>query len=193
MVDWKLIVSEHGPAVWRTAYRLLADRADADDCFQETFADALSYTRRDKGPVRHWPAFLVRLATARAIDRLRQRVRRSGREQPTDDMGRHADPARQSDPPTRAQDAEHVARLRTVLAHLPPKQADAFCLHCLEGWSYREVADSLGTSTDHVGMLISRARATLRDRLAAVLSAEALTDLHAHRASLPVTEGEVLS
>src|SRR6187549_1806687 len=80
MTDWEGIVRDHGPAVWRTAHRLLGNRADADECFQETFADAVEFTRRKIQPVREWRALLVRLSTARAVDRLRQRVRRTSRE-----------------------------------------------------------------------------------------------------------------
>jgi RNA polymerase sigma factor (sigma-70 family) len=71
--DWQTIVTECGPLVWRTAYRLLGNHADTADCFQETFLAALELSRRQ--PVRNMSGLLVRLATTRAIDRLRQRVR----------------------------------------------------------------------------------------------------------------------
>jgi RNA polymerase sigma-70 factor (ECF subfamily) len=61
-------------------------------------------------------------------------------------------------------------RLRSALARLPAKQADAFCLHCLEGWSYREIAAHLDARVDHVGVLISRARVALRGQIAFILS-----------------------
>jgi len=80
MIDWEGILSRDGPAVWRTAWRVLGNRADADDVFQETFVAALEYSRTHA--VHHWRALLQRLAVARAIDRLRQRVRRRHREQP---------------------------------------------------------------------------------------------------------------
>jgi hypothetical protein len=37
MTDWSQVVQEHGPLVWRTAYRLLGNEADAADCFQRAF------------------------------------------------------------------------------------------------------------------------------------------------------------
>ena len=176
MIDWEGIVREHRPAVWRAAYRLLGNRADADECFQETFAAAVAFVRASRHPVRNWGALLVRLATARAVDRLRQRVRRTSREVPGG--GRFvidALPDRDPDsrPDGRAEQAEMSARLRSCLAHLPPKQADAFCLHCLEGWSYREVAEEMNESADHVGVLIHRARAALKERLAMILPDQA--------------------
>ena len=173
MTDWEGIVRDHGPSVWRTAHRLLGNRADADECFQETFAAAVELVRRNKEPVRQWSALLVRLATARAVDRLRQRVRRSSRQEPAggDAVDALLDPRCGSRPSDRAEQAELSARLRAALAHLPPKQADAFCLHCLEGWSYREVAEHLGTSVDDVGVCVHRARAALRERIASIIPA----------------------
>ena len=40
MPDRQEIVSRDGDAVWRTAYRYLGNRADADECFQEAFLAA---------------------------------------------------------------------------------------------------------------------------------------------------------
>jgi RNA polymerase sigma-70 factor (ECF subfamily) len=166
MPDWQEIVSRDGPAVWQTAYRLLGNRADADECFQEAFLAALEVSRR--APVQHWRALLQRLAAARAIDRLRERGRRRRREQPAewDTVS-----GRAPSPPQSAADAELADQLRQALARIPPQQAEVFCLHCLEGWSYHETASQLGVSTDAVGVLLHRARKRLRELLAAALGA----------------------
>ena len=98
MQDWQTIVTEYGPLVWRTAYRLLANHADAADCFQETFLAALELSRRQ--PVRNMSGLLVRLATTRAIDRLRQRGRQEHRQ--AEGLRRRADDRPHADPPTRS-------------------------------------------------------------------------------------------
>jgi DNA-directed RNA polymerase specialized sigma24 family protein len=41
-----------------------------------------------------------------------------------------------------------------------------FCLHCLEGWSYQDVAGQLGVTVNAVGVLLHRARQRLRAWLA---------------------------
>src|SRR5271166_6558813 len=79
MIDWEGILARDGPAAWRTAWRVLGNRADADDVLQETFVAAVEYAR--KHPVPHWRGLLQHLATARAVDRLRQKARRRGREE----------------------------------------------------------------------------------------------------------------
>src|SRR5262245_29492172 len=77
MTDWSQIVAQHGPLVWRTAQRLLAHEADAADCFQRTFTAAVELAERET--IRHWPALLRRLATARALEQLRERLRQRRR------------------------------------------------------------------------------------------------------------------
>ncbi len=161
MVDWQAILARDGPAVWRTAYRVVGNQADADECFQEAFLGALALSRRQS--VENWRALLQRLAAARAIDCLRLRMRRRIREQETDlDTidGRGPSPARQ------AEDAELAHQLREALAGLPAKQAEVFCLHCLESWSYQEIAHHLAITVDAVGVLLYRARRRLRNQLA---------------------------
>ena len=72
------------------------------------------------------------------------------------------------DPPPAefAEQTEVGARLRRALAVIPEKQAEVFCLHVLEGWSYREIGSFLKMPVDTVGVLLHRARKQLRDRLA---------------------------
>jgi RNA polymerase sigma-70 factor (ECF subfamily) len=149
--------------VWQTAYKLLGNTADADECFQETFLAALEVARRE--PVQCWRALLKRLAIARAIDCLRQRRRRGSRTEAADlNNVPSAEPA----PSRSAEDQELAQRLREALARLPPQQAEVFCLHCLEGESYEEIARYLAVSTNAVGVLLHRARQRLRKLLAAI-------------------------
>jgi RNA polymerase sigma-70 factor, ECF subfamily len=160
MPNWREIVEREGPAVWRTVYRIVGNRADADECFQEAFLAAWEVSRREQ--VQNWRAFLLRLAAARAVDRLRQRHRRNTREQTAD---WEALPGREPTPSQTAEETELSEQLRLALARLAPRQAEIFCLHCLEGWSYQEIAEHLVISVDSVGVLLHRARRHLRQLL----------------------------
>ena len=151
------------PAVWRTAWRVLGHSGDADECFQETFVAALEYVRQGHA-VQNWRALLQRIATTRAIDRLRRRVRQQSREAILEDD--HPSPSRL--PHEALESAELSATLRRALARLPDGQAEVFCLFHIEGWSYREIAESLSISTDLVGVWLQRAKCRLRELLAAV-------------------------
>ncbi|HEV3260031.1 MAG TPA: sigma-70 family RNA polymerase sigma factor [Gemmataceae bacterium] len=173
MPDWQEILRQEGPTAWRTAYRLLGNRADADDCLQEAFLGALEVSRRED--VQHWRALLQHLAAVRALDRLRARAR--GPRGQVADWNTVPDAA---PPPSQgAEDAELAECLRAALGRLAPTQAEAFCLHCLEGRSYQEIARHLEVSVDAVGVHLHRARKHLRDLLAASLEVP-----HAPRAGM---------
>ena len=157
MSDWASILSEHGATVWRTAYRLLNDHEDALDCYQETFLAAWRLAQRQ--PVVAWHALLVRLATRRALDRLRQRLRMRARFTALDGV---LEPATDAGCPLRqAAAAELLDRVRQALARLPQKQAEVFWLSCMEGLSHQCVAERLGVSLGTVRVLLHRARARL--------------------------------
>ena len=172
MTDWKMIVDQYGQIVWATAFRLLGNEADALDCFQETFLEAVKVARRE--PVRDWGSLLRHLATARALESLRARCRKRGR------INALADPAaavsRDAGPREEAEGRELAERLRAALAELPGNQAAVFCLSCLDKLSYREVGERLGLTTNAVGVLLHRARGRLRELLVPVDAASANED-----------------
>jgi RNA polymerase sigma-70 factor (ECF subfamily) len=160
MPDWQDILRREGPAAWRTAYRLLGNRADADDCLQDTFLAALEISRREE--VRHWHGLLQHLATTRALDRLRERG--CG---PRDRLADWDTVPGPSPPPSQAaEDAELADWLRAALACLATTQAEAFWLHCVEGLSYDEIARHMNVSSDAVGVHLHRARKRLGELLA---------------------------
>jgi RNA polymerase sigma-70 factor (ECF subfamily) len=161
-VDWEGILRHDGPAVWRTAWRVLGSRTDADECFQETFVAALEYARRPGHVVQNGRALLQRIATGRAIDRLRRRVSQRNREGALPDDH----PSASRLPHEHMESAELSAALRRALARLPQGQAEVFCLFHIEGWSYREIAAELSVTTDLVGVWLQRAKRRLRELLA---------------------------
>ncbi len=155
VIDWQIVIEKHGPAVWQTAYRLLGNRTDAADCFQETFVCALELSQRQR--IRSFSALLARLATTRAIDRLRRRFRRSQCEAVST-----AVPSTNPGPAQMAQQKELIARLRESLTQLPPQEAQVFCVRYLNDMSYRQIAKALDIKTNTAGVLLHRARAKLR-------------------------------
>ena len=51
------------------------------------------------------------------------------------------------------------------IRQLPEQQQTAFILQKIEGLSYEEIADVLGVKANHVGVLVFRARAAVRELL----------------------------
>ena len=75
------VFEEYRSLLFRVAYDVLGSVADAEDVVQETW---LRWTGIDQAGVQHPRAYLARIATRRALDRLRQ-VRR--RREPTSGHG----------------------------------------------------------------------------------------------------------
>jgi RNA polymerase sigma factor (sigma-70 family) len=165
MTNWLQIVEQYGPQVWRIAQRLLRHEADAADCFQRTFLAALEVSR--KTTVRNWPALLRRIATARALEQLRQRVGRQKRlAADPEERGVEGQIDRKTCGPDDAAQARELADdLRRALAEIDVRQAQVFCLACLEECSYAEIAEQMGVTVSNVGVLLNRAKAALRERL----------------------------
>lgn len=161
MTDWNEVVRLHGDVVWRTAYRLLGDEADASDCFQKALMDALQFARRE--PVRHWPSLLRRLATVRSLDMLRQRYRLREHSEPLGDPDQAVSGT--SHAHQQLERTDLAEQIRAALAELPPQQAEAITLRWLHDCSYGEIAERMGIDTSTVGVALHRGRKRLRQLL----------------------------
>ena len=137
MMDWPRLVREQGPQVWQVAYRLLGNHADAADCVQDAFRQALELSRRQV--VTSWGGLLRRLATMQALQRLRSRYR----ERPRTTILAADCPALSAEPGPveRAEASELAQELRNALTKLSEQEAAVFCLRCLEDLTYQEIAD----------------------------------------------------
>ena len=158
MIDWDILVRKHGPMVWRTAWRILGRVEDAQDCLQETFLSAVKLSRREK--IRNWAAVLRHLATARALDRLRERIKQEKgceRRAEVNVLAQNRD-----NPLEIVQAAELACRLREALVELPDRHAEVFALRYLAQRSYRQIGAALGLRTNAVGVLLHEARQQLR-------------------------------
>ena len=161
MTQWPDVVERHSPLVWRIAYRLLGNEADAADCTQDTFLSALKFAQRQD--VRDWGALLNRIATSRALDQLRRRQRDRKRTETT--VNETAMPSTTPQPMQIAVADELADRLVEALTRIPPQQAEVFSLICLNGLSPQKVAEQLQISHGNVRAILHRARTQLREML----------------------------
>jgi len=157
-------VAAHGQSVWRLIVRILGnDGQDAADCFQQAFVELASRHRRmndirDAGPL------LRRIATARAIDSVRRRIRDRRQSRA---MVAHAAAAHpRFEPGAQVQAIELLDDLRSALAELPEAQAAAFVLTRIDNMPHDQAARAIGVSANHLAVLLHRASVTLRQRLA---------------------------
>lgn len=161
VTNWSDLVEKHGPLVWQTVRRLVSHNADAADCFQEVFMAAFQMSQKDK--ILSWSATLRHLATVKSMDCLRRRYRNDSSKEtahPPDLVDTRWQGADQT-----IAEGELASALRSALSTLDPKQAEVFCMVCLEAMSYQETADTIGINVNHVGVLLHRARTELRTLL----------------------------
>ena len=153
MESWEEVVNEHGPPAFQAAWRILRHPQDCEDVVQEVFIEAHRVYSQSK--VKHWRAFFVRLATCRALDALRRR--RSFSE---------FEPAllssRSVGPEENAMVEEAEMQIRALIAGLPPRQAEVFCLSHFEELSHDEIAQTLQISANAVSIALHKARLALR-------------------------------
>src|SRR5437588_224347 len=135
-----------------TAWRILGHAADCEDVVQEVFLQAHRIEQSE--PVRHWPALLRRLASHRALDRLRTR-------KTTVSLDGLALVGSSYGPEDAAIEHELADRLRQAVGQLPEREGAVFCLRYFEDLSYQEIAASLGISAGAVATALHKARAKL--------------------------------
>ena len=134
-----LLVERHADAVARFVASLGA-RHDVDDIVQDTFVRAFGSIDGFRGDssLRTW---LFTIARRLVLDQ-RRAERRRGEQVAVQD----GDVRTEFDPLDTLVADETEARMRDAVARLTPTQRVVFTLRVGEGMSYREIADSVGTT-----------------------------------------------
>jgi len=158
--------SEHSEAIFRAAYRVTGNPADAEDVLQTVF---LRLARRGDHEIGDHGVggYLNRSAVNAALDVLRSRQRAGW--VPLEPAGGGETYATTAPDPEREQaNRELRANLRLAMARLSPRAAEIFVLRYFEGLPNREIAGLLGINQGVVAVLLHRTRARLRKELAAL-------------------------
>jgi len=155
---------EHSDAVFRAAYRVTGNPADAEDVVQTVFL-RLAKSGAELAPAAG--GYLHRSAVNAALDVVRSRQRAGW--VPLDPAGTGAEPPSEAAGPEEDREQRELRRnLRLALARLSPRAAEVFALRYFEGLGNTEIADLLGVSQGVVAVLLHRTRARLRKELVAL-------------------------
>lgn len=158
----RLLTERLAPRVLAYAFRVLGDRAEAEDVAQEAMLRLWRIApdwRQGEAQVTTW---LYRVATNLATDRLRQRLRR--RSAPLDEAPEIADGQ-----PGALQgmiEADRLAALQAALDALPDRQRQAVVLRHIEGLANPQIAEILGVGVEAVESLTARGKRALAALLA---------------------------
>lgn len=170
---FEALFRKYNASVVKLAYQFVRSRERAEEMAQTVFLQL--YRARDRyEPRARFLTYLYRITTNVCLNELRRREYSATIESldaPIEDGGgsspapaRIADEA-SIDPVQHLSGVEIAAEIQRVLEKLPLNQRTAFLLGRVDGMSYRDVAETLGTSVSAVKSLIFRATSTLRGEL----------------------------
>jgi RNA polymerase sigma-70 factor (TIGR02957 family) len=176
----------HRGLLFTVAYEMLSSATDAEDVVQETW---LRWSGVDRTEVRDPRAYLVRIATRQALNRLRSVSRRR-----EDYVGEWL-PEPLLTGPDMADDAEFAENvsiaLLMVLETLGPVERAVFVLHEVFETPYDEVAQVVGKTPTAVRQIAHRAREHVAARRPRMQVNRAQQEATLERFMAAVTSGDV--
>jgi RNA polymerase sigma factor (sigma-70 family) len=156
------LVVAHRDALLRYLTRFTGDLDLAEDLAQETFVRLREHPPVERSEPRRW---LFTVATNLARDAHRVAQRRA--QLVVESRNRLPVPDPPADPATLVERDEQRARVRAALAQLGERDRTVLLMR-EEGFSHREIAEAVETTTKSVGTVIARAL----DKVARALGAE---------------------
>lgn len=152
------LVAEYSPALYRVAYSVMRNSAEAEDAVQEAFLRVLRH--RDKlHEIRDLRVWLVRITWNVVLDK----KRRSKTRPENDDIADYARVLPSSD--RRADDeiisSQEHAHILSLIDKLPMKERQALLLSAVEELTTAQIASVLKTTESSIRSRIFRARREL--------------------------------
>lgn len=156
------LVDEYASTLYRVAFSVLRNTADAEDAVQEAFLRVLRH-RDTLHEVRDARVWLIRIVWNIVLDRKRRAKTRPE----TDDIADMARilPAHGMSAEERASAQQHHARVLKCVEELPAKEREVMLLSAFEELSSVEIAEVLSITESSVRSRLFRARNLLADLL----------------------------
>ena len=156
--SYRAIYDRHSALVRRICRRMLVNKQDSDEAFQETFLKVYTALGRFNGRYQ-LGAWIARIATNVCLDHLRSRKRHPVESVEPEFLDGDIDlDVELNDPEHQVMRRHETRRVRRVLEQLPPTHRAAIVLRDFEGLSYAEVAKALDLNECQTKALIHRAR-----------------------------------
>ncbi|HVG24426.1 MAG TPA: sigma-70 family RNA polymerase sigma factor [Thermoanaerobaculia bacterium] len=159
---FRLIVERHSRAIYRSAYRITGNGADADDVVQETFLRAYRALERFDARAA-FTTWLHRIAINCSLDLIDSRKRRDGRVNDDEDLASIASTA--ASPDRIVHGLEMQRAVASAMERLSGNERTAFVLRHFEGMPLEEIGKVLGTQLNATKNTVFRAVKKLREQL----------------------------
>jgi RNA polymerase sigma-70 factor (ECF subfamily) len=152
--EFEQLFREHSQLLYRTAYSLLDNPADAEDVLQTIFLRLLR-NGLPPGFQKNVEGYLYRAAVNASLDLIRARKRRE-----------RTDGLEQVESPPENAEMEFIEeshrRLAEALAELDPEAAEILVLKYVHSYKDADIARVIGTSRGAIAMRLLRSRSRLR-------------------------------
>jgi RNA polymerase sigma-70 factor (ECF subfamily) len=159
---FRLLVERHSRALYRSAYRITGNGADADDVVQEAFLR--SYRALGSFDSRAtFTTWLHRIAINCALDLIDSRKRREGRIDAGEDLALLA--SHEATPDRVVLGSEMQRAIAAAMNQLTGNERTAFVLRHFEGMPLEEIGEILGTRLNATKNTVFRAVRKLRQQL----------------------------
>lgn len=145
--------------LFRFAYRIVSDVAEAEDIVQEIFIKFWN-NREHADQIANTEAWCIRATKNLSIDKLRSKHRRTESLPDTFEMSDNG-----PTPYGQTLEQDVFSKVKKLMDNLPEKQRLVMQLRDIEDMSYQEIADALDISIDQVKVNIFRARTVVRKGL----------------------------
>jgi RNA polymerase sigma-70 factor (ECF subfamily) len=139
-----LVVERHRRTVYQLCFRFVGNHEDASDLSQDVFLRAFRGLKSFRGQA-SLSTWLYRIGVNVCLTRVSVKTPPS---EPIEE--RQFVDARAESPSDRLLQQERGARVRSAIAHLPPKQRATLILRMYHEMSHQEIADVLGSSVGAV-------------------------------------------
>lgn len=158
IAQFNSLVDEHGPALYRTAYRMMGDQHEAEDIVQETYRSAWKSRERYEAG-RADRAWLMSILRRRVVDRYRRKKLPLV----------HGDQAaEEASVPCYDPAANELSdEMQAALSTLAPELKESLLLVVVGELTHQEVANLMHIPLGTVLSRVSRARRKLREALLA--------------------------
>ncbi len=157
------LVETYQTPVYNLAYRMLGNRAEAEEAAQEAFLRA--YTKLDSyDPQRKFSTWLLSITSHYCIDRLRRR-RMDLISLENEMLPRRALTSPQPGPETRTLENERQTEVQALLENLPPDYRAAVVLFYWYDLSYQEIAKTTDSTVSAIKSRLFRARRMLAEQV----------------------------
>ncbi|WP_029904270.1 RNA polymerase sigma factor [Prevotella sp. 10(H)] len=154
--SFKKVFLPYHQKLYRIAYRILQDTANAEDVVQETFIKL--WNKRDEmDKIDNTEAFAIIILRNNCLDYLRKTKNDYH-------TNYDADIPETESLATRIELADEAVQVKNLIARLPDQQRQVMMMKHWDGYSDEEIEQATGISPGNIRVILSRARKTIREQ-----------------------------